>query len=319
MLEATPCAQCGAALGPHDLACASCGALVHAAELKRLAAEAEAFQSAGDTSGALAAWRRALDLLPPRSRQHAAVFDKVQSLAATVAAPPKPEWKGAAGAAGALALGLLSKGKLLLTGLAKASTLWSMLLSFGVYWTAFGWKFALGLILTIYVHEMGHVMELARYGIAATAPMFIPGLGALVRLKQYPASVDEDAAVGIAGPRWGTVASVACWAISLATGWGSFAAIARASAFINLFNLIPFATLDGGRAFRALSSVQRVGIAIAFAAAYYLTSNGLLLLLLVLAVFRVFDRTAPRPGNRRIYLELIALIAVLSALAHRAP
>src|SRR3989454_12639768 len=78
-----------------------------------------------------------------------------------------------------------------------------MLLSAGVYWAAWGWKFALGVVLSIYVHEMGHVQALQRYGIKATAPMFIPGVGAVVRLKQYPASPREDARVGLAGPLGG--------------------------------------------------------------------------------------------------------------------
>src|SRR5439155_143942 len=83
-----------------------------------------------------------------------------------------------------------------LLGLTKASTLFTMLLSAGVYWAAWGWKFALGVVLSIYVHEMGHVQALQRYGIKATAPMFIPGVGAVVRLKQYPAS-PRDARVGL--------------------------------------------------------------------------------------------------------------------------
>src|SRR2546430_4861243 len=82
-----------------------------------------------------------------------------------------------------------------------------MLLSAGVYWTIWGWKFALGVVLSIYVHEMGHVQALQRYGIKATAPMFIPGVGAVVRLKQYPADRREDARVGLAGPLWGRPAA----------------------------------------------------------------------------------------------------------------
>jgi len=74
-----------------------------------------------------------------------------------------------------LVLAALGKGKLLLLGLTKSTTLFTMLLSMGVYWTAWGWRFALGLVLSIYVHEMGHVAALQRYGIKATAPMFIPG------------------------------------------------------------------------------------------------------------------------------------------------
>src|SRR5439155_26028416 len=103
----------------------------------------------------------------------------------------------------------------------------------------------------------GHVSALRRYGIAATAPMFIPGFGALVRLKQYPASPAEDARVGLAGPLWGTLASVAFFATGLATHWPSLIAIARVGAWLNLFNLIPIWQLDGGRGFNALSRAQR--------------------------------------------------------------
>ncbi|HSR09007.1 MAG TPA: site-2 protease family protein, partial [Bryobacteraceae bacterium] len=98
---------------------------------------------------------------------------------------------------------ILTKGKLVLLGLTKLNTLLSMLVSIGFYWAIYGWKFGLGFVLSIYVHEMGHVMALARYGIPASAPMFIPGLGAFVRLKAYPASAGEDARVGLAGPLWG--------------------------------------------------------------------------------------------------------------------
>ena len=70
------------------------------------------------------------------------------------------------------------KAKALLLGLTKGTTLLTMLLSLGVYWSMWGWPLRLGLVLSIYVHEMGHVIALARYGFRATAPMFIPGLGA---------------------------------------------------------------------------------------------------------------------------------------------
>jgi len=98
-----------------------------------------------------------------------------------------------------VALFALTKAKFLLLGLTKLSTLGSMLAFLGVYWSMFGWKFALGFVLCIYVHEMGHVAELRRFGIAASAPMFIPGLGAFVSLKQLPANVMQDSRVGWPG------------------------------------------------------------------------------------------------------------------------
>src|SRR6266571_1294423 len=227
---ASVCPQCGTHIAPALLACPSCQRLVHADELKRLAADAEQAVKAGDRSAALAAWREALDLLPTDSTQHQVVAARVEELSRALDRAPTPaatrpgsRWgKGAAGlgALGALLakfkfalVFVLTKAKLLLLGLTKASTLFTMLLSAGVYWAAWGWKFALGVVLSIYVHEMGHVQALQRYGIKATAPMFIPGVGAVVRLKQYPASPREDARVGLAGPLWGLgAAAVASFA-----------------------------------------------------------------------------------------------------------
>ena len=108
-----------------------------------------------------------------------------------------------------LAVLLLSKGKLLLLGLTKASTFWSMLAAFSVYWTVFGGWFALGLVLSIYIHEMGHVAALMRYGVKASAPLFLPGIGAVIRLKQGFIDPRQDARVGLAGPIWGLFAAVA--------------------------------------------------------------------------------------------------------------
>jgi hypothetical protein len=86
-----------------------------------------------------------------------------------------------------LTLLLFSFGKLkfLLLGLTKAKTFFSMFAFFGFYWTQFGWPLAAGLVISLYIHEMGHVHMLRRLGIDAGAPLFIPGLGAFVMLKQH--------------------------------------------------------------------------------------------------------------------------------------
>src|SRR5262249_35422736 len=146
----------------------------------------------------------------------------------------------------AVGLLLLTKGKLILLGLTKLSTLTTMLGAMGVYWALYGWKFAVGLVLAIYIHEMGHVWELRRFGIAATAPVFIPGFGALVMLKQRPPTVGQDARVGLAGPIWGMVTACATLALFWATNAPIWAALTRFGAWINLFNLIPVWQLDGG-------------------------------------------------------------------------
>jgi Zn-dependent protease len=255
------CPQCTTQLAPGLLACPTCGRLRHADRLKAIASEADTRRHTGDLVAALAAWREALDLLPPGTRQADAVAERIAALSkeidegAGTATRPRPAWAARAGLVGAAALllwkfkfvigFLATKGKVLLLGLTKGGTLVSMLASLGVYWAVWGWKFALGLVLSIYVHEMGHVVALTRFGIPATAPMFIPGVGAVIRSRFYPRDERAQARVGLAGPIWGLGAAGIAWLVFLATGWAAWGAIARVGAWINLFNLLPVWQLDG--------------------------------------------------------------------------
>lgn len=221
------------------------------------------------------------------------------------------------GTGGALATGaaaLLSKGKLLLLGLTKVGTLLSMLLSVGVYWTAFGWPFAVGMVLSIYVHEMGHVMALHQLGLPASAPMFIPGVGALIRLRQNPADPRDDARIGLAGPLWGLGAALVAWLAFLLSGSPLWGAIARFGAWVNLFNLLPFWQLDGGRAFHPLSRPQRIAAAAALAILWAASREGLLLLLLLGAVWQSLRRDAPAQGDPPTLVKYVGLASVLTLL-----
>ena len=212
---------------------------------------------------------------------------------------------------------IATKAKLLLLGLSKSTTLFTMLLSLGVYWAAWGWRFGLGVVLSIYVHEMGHVAELRKFGIRATAPMFLPGLGAMVRLHQYPQTAREDARVGLAGPLWGLGASVVTLALYYATQLPIIAAIATVGAWINLFNLLPVWQLDGARGFRSLSSQQRWIALAVIAATWALTREGLLLLLGIGAAFQCFAKDAPERGDARgliTYAGLVVSLALLSGI-----
>ena len=324
------CPDCGAQVAPALLACPVCHRLVHAAELKRLAGEADQAKQTGDTSAELAAWRQALEFLPPDTAQHQTVAARVAELSRAVDRQPAGAkhgsrlGKGAAGGLGALGLLLakfkfalvfvITKAKLLVLGLTKASTLLSMLLSMGVYWTLWGWKFAAGFVVSIYIHEMGHVQALTHYGIKATAPMFIPGVGAFIRLKQYPTDRREDARVGLAGPIWGAGAAGAAYGVYLATGAGIWGAIAHVGAFINLFNLLPVWQLDGGRGFRALTRPQRWIAVLVVGLAWLLTGEGLLVLLVVAgAAAAWFGDAAPEP-DRTALLQYAWLVALLSLM-----
>ena len=214
------------------------------------------------------------------------------------------------------ALYALTQSKVLLLGFTKIGTVLSMLVSLGVYWSALGWKFGLGFIGSIYIHEMGHVAALRRYGIAANPPMFIPGFGALVRLKQYPRTPEEDARVGLAGPIWGLGAAVAAYALFLVTGGALWGAIARTGAWMNLFNLIPVWQLDGSRGFRALSRQQRWAVVLLSACAWFVTREAMLLLLALSAGFRAWSsKEAPPRGDKRTLGEFALLVVALGALA----
>ncbi len=241
--------------------------------------------------------------------------------------PGSPWGKGAAGvgALGALLFKfkfalvfVLTKAKLLLFGLTKAGTLLSMLLSAGVYWTIWGWKFAFGVVLSIYVHEMGHVQALQRYGIKATAPMFIPGIGAVIRLKQYPAEPREDARVGLAGPLWGLGAALAAYAMYRATGIGVWGAIAHFGAWVNLFNLVPVWQLDGARGFRSLARYQRWIAVAVIAVMWVATSEGLLVLLgCAAAAAAAFGRAAEEPDHIALahYTLLVGVLSLMTRIA----
>jgi Zn-dependent protease len=271
-------------------------------------------------------------LLPPDSGQHAAILSRVEELSRQVDAGAhtaeeqqvrsKLAGKGTVVIALALLLWkfkfvlvfLLTKGKLLLLGLTKASTVFSMVLSLGVYWAVWGWKFALGLVGSIYVHEMGHVAALNRYGIKASAPMFVPGLGAFITAKQPLHSEREQAMVGLMGPVWGLGAALVAFGVWRTTGMPFWGVIAKVGAWINLFNLTPVWQLDGAHGFRAMSRAHRVVAVLAIAAAFAVTREGLLLLLLIAAVATLFGQQARQPDRRAVllYVGLIAALAILA-------
>jgi Zn-dependent protease len=329
------CRQCFAVLPALALSCPSCHTLVHAERLKTLAAAAQQAQTRGDVSAQLVAWREALELLPPGSGQHGEISRQVESLSRGLdagltqpSAPPPPpqggekkKWGGAASGIAlvlwkfkTIGLFLLTKGKLLLFGLSKGTTFFSMLAAIGVYWTLFGWTFAVGFVLSIYIHEMGHVAAMRRYGLAATPPMFIPGFGALIRMKQHPATPQEEARIGLAGPIWGFAAAAACFLIYITTDSAYWAALAHVGAMINLFNLFPVWQLDGGHAFKALNRTERWIAAAVAGGMFYVTGEGLLVLIAILAVVQALQTPQTEEGDRNVLVQFAGLVVALGLL-----
>jgi Zn-dependent protease len=186
--------------------------------------------------------------------------------------------------------------------------------AFGAYWSIWGWAFAAGFVLSIYVHEMGHVWALRRAGLAASAPMFIPFVGAFVRLKEAPRSPIEDARIGLGGPWWGLGAALACLGVYQLTGSPIWAALVHVGAFINLFNLIPVWQLDGGRAFAPLSRPERIALLVLVLAGFAVVRDGLLLFIAAGAAYRVWKNDGPKEGDFRGALAFGFVFTVLTVL-----
>jgi Zn-dependent protease len=165
---------------------------------------------------------------------------------------------------------LAGKAKFLFLALIKVkafATLGTMFISIAAYTLAFGWPFAVGLVLLLFVHEMGHVIQLRREGVEASAPIFIPFLGAMIATKSLGDDAAAEARVGLAGPILGTIGTLIPLAIYLATGSDLWRALSYLGFFINLINLLPVLPLDGGRAMAVLGpKIWLVGILIAVAA-----------------------------------------------------
>jgi Zn-dependent protease len=319
----THCVRCRTELPPDALACPACGGLVHAATLKRLASEAETASRAGDATTARNHWAAALEHLPVNSKQYALIQERVAALSSAtdetwVESPASntatPWSRRGLPALVTVALLLGSKLKFLLLGLTKASTFVSMFAFFGVYWSMHGWPLALGLVVSIYVHEMGHVAMLRRLGIKAGAPLFIPGVGALVMLKQHVSDPLVDAKIGLAGPVWGLGAALTTLAIYAVTRSAIWLAIAQLTAFINLFNLIPVWQLDGSRGMHVLARWERWALVAVIGLALAITEQRLLFIVGGVAVWRAFQ-LEDGPGNQRVLGTFAILILALALLA----
>jgi Zn-dependent protease len=253
--------------------------------------------------------------------------------------PDKPPWlKRAGGAIVTAAIAIFSFGAklkgllLLLPKLKLFTTSASMLVSIGAYSLLFGWKFAVGFVLLLLVHEYGHVLQLRREGIPASAPLFIPFLGAVVGMKRLPDDAAAEARVGLAGPVLGTIGCLVPLGLWLATGNEFWQALAFTGFFLNLFNLLPVLPLDGGRAMAALSPwIWAIGFALLIGTAVVFP-NPILLLILLFGGLETWRRWKERksPTARRyyrvkpatrvliaiVYIGLAAALAVGMGLTH---
>ena len=244
---------------------------------------------------------------------------------------PKRSWRKRLAAPLAALVALLAKLKallLLLPNIKLFTTAGTMAVSVAAYSLIWGWTFALGFVALLLVHEMGHVLQLRREGISASAPMFIPFLGAVVTARLLDKDAAAEARVGLAGPILGGIGSASCVVIWHLTGNNFWEALAFVGFFLNLLNLIPVSPLDGGRAMAAMApAMWFVGLAMMIGF-LFLSQNPIVLLFILLGGFDSSRRWKQRrdggeeqqayyrvgPMTRLmvavVYLSLVALLVV---------
>jgi Zn-dependent protease len=246
--------------------------------------------------------------------------------------PPKQSFiKRKLGPAVAAVAAFLAKLKailLLLPKLKLLTTAGTMIVSIVAYGALWGFQFAAGFVVLLLVHEMGHVIQLRREGIKASAPMFIPFLGAVISARSLGDNAVAEARVGLAGPILGSIGAAACILIWHLTGNDLWRALAFTGFFLNLFNLLPVVPLDGGRAMAAMAPwMWFVGLAGMIALAFVFP-NPIILLIVLFAGYETYRRWKLRqaggdaqqdyyrvkPIDRALvaaaYLSLIALLVV---------
>jgi len=245
--------------------------------------------------------------------------------------PKPPLFKRTLGPVIAAIVAFIAKFKsllLLLPKLKLLTTAGTMFVSIAAYALIWGFPFAIGFVILLLVHEMGHVIQLRREGIKASAPMFVPFLGAVISARSLGDNALAEARVGLAGPILGSIGSAACILIWQATGNDIWRALAFVGFFLNLFNLLPVVPLDGGRAMAAMAPwMWFVGFA-ALIPLVFIFHNPIMLIILVFAGLETYKRWRQRkaggdaqqayyrvkPLDRGlvavVYLSLIALLVV---------
>jgi Zn-dependent protease len=194
-------------------------------------------------------------------------------------------------------------GKLLGTG-------GTMLLSMLAYAWVFGWKYAVGFVLLIFVHEMGHYLAARKRGLAVGTPTFVPFVGAWIEMKELPHDAETEAFVGFAGPLAGTAAAMACYLLarSSISGTGSelLLALAYSGCMLNLFNLLPVSPLDGGRITAVISpKIWLAGVPL-LAALFFYRPSPMLILVAILAYPQIKLALSGNPDRPAAYYEVAA-------------
>lgn len=218
---------------------------------------------------------------------------------------PKRRITSRLGWLGVLLIGIGSKLKALLPLLKFGKfggTLITMAISVGGYALLFPFHFAVGLVVMIFIHEMGHVLAARVKGLPVSAPAFIPFLGALITMKKQPSDAATEAFVALGGPLLGTIGAVASYGLGVWLDQEILIMIAYLGLFINLFNLVPIHPLDGGRIVVAITRwLWVVGLIAGLVLIIYLRSI-LLILIYILFVFDLWATYGKKKAKKKEFV-----------------
>lgn len=250
-------------------------------------------------------WAAALRLLPPQSSEYAGVQREIQRLDARLSPKPATDWKKRLGPLGVALAALAKYGPLLLT---KGKFLLSILAFLGVYWSLYGWWFALGLTGSVFLHEMGHYVVARRFGFTAELPMFLPGFGAFVKWNGAGVEPGIRAQISLAGPLFGLLSGLIAYGIFLSTGQPVWLALAHFAGWINLLNLIPVFIFDGASAMSALGAQGRLAVLLVSIAMFFTLKEFLFLFVAIATGYRLLRRDFPAEARQGVAYAFIGLI-----------
>ena len=186
----------------------------------------------------------------------------------------------------------------------KFKTFISMLISIWAYAMFWGWSFAAGFVVLIFIHEMGHVLALRMMGIRASAPMFIPFVGAHIVMQKMPKNAFSESVAAYGGPLLGTLGAIVCAGIGMATGNLFWYALASSGFLLNLFNLLPISPLDGGRIIGVISPKIWVLGLLGAVVLFYLTWSPILALIVILGSFQIYKSFKKSKTERAQYYNV---------------
>jgi Zn-dependent protease len=222
-------------------------------------------------------------------------------------------------------------GLLFLVKIPGGATMISLVVSFGGYALFYGPWFAVALVTMILVHEMGHVVEIRRQGMAATAPIFIPFLGAAIFQRSHPTDALKQAQIGIAGPIAGTIGATVAFLLYGTTHNPIFLLAAWIGFYINLFNMIPIWMLDGSWILGAVSPYFQVGALVLIGLAawnFHVFISPLLIVFALLGIPNLISRfreaknpyyaSVPQSGRWAMGLAWLALVFYLGIMSLQA-